>query len=67
MAVYSTIEGDMLDAICYRVYGRESALVAVLEANPRLAALGPILPAGVLITLPAIPAPPDVPTVRLWD
>ena len=67
MAIYSTLEGDMLDAICRRVYGRESALVAVLEANPRMADLGPILPAGVLITLPTIPAPPDVPTVRLWD
>ena len=61
MATYRTSEGDIIDAVCRRHYGREAGAVeAVLEANPGLADLGP--------------APPDLPrpletieTVKLWD
>jgi phage tail protein X len=68
-AHYRTRSGDVLDAICWRHYGRESALVAVLEANLGLASFGPHLPAGLLITLPALAAPPSAAaaTIRLWD
>lgn len=68
--MYRTREGDVLDAICWRHYGRESAVPAVLEANRELATYGPVLPAGVLIVLPALAESDtlsDVPTVRLWD
>jgi len=58
----------MLDAICYKFYGRESAAVDVLKANPGLADKGPVFTAGIIINLPALatPATPSK-TVRLWD
>ena len=68
MTQYRTKQGDMLDAICYKFYGRESAAVDVLKANPGLADKGPVFAAGILINLPplATPATPSQ-TVRLWD
>lgn len=64
---YRTQEGDVLDAICLAELGSEAHVVAVLAANPGLAALGPIYPAGVEITLPTV-ASETVRTgeVRLW-
>lgn len=68
MLSYQTRDGDMLDAICYRHYGRTTGTVeAVLEANPGLAALGPVFAAGVVITLPDIPDPEPETGIRLWD
>jgi len=62
-------QGDMVDAICRRVYGDESGFVeAVLDANPGLAALGPMLPGGTEVTLPELnPEPAKAPLVTLWD
>ena len=52
---YRTQAGDMLDEICWLYYGRTHGTVErVLEANPGLADYGPVLPAGVLVTLPVI-------------
>jgi phage tail protein X len=64
---YRTSDGDMVDRICWKHYGRTAGTVeAVLEANPGLAARGPVLPAGVIINLPDI-----VPETRVkpgaWD
>ena len=69
MTTYRTSDGDVVDAVCRRYYGREAGAVeAVLEANPGLADLGPVLPAGVLVTLPDLPRPLEtIPTVKLWD
>lgn len=40
-------QGDTIDAICQRVYGRTAGVTeAVLAANPGIADLGPILPHG---------------------
>ncbi|MBI2235374.1 MAG: tail protein X [Magnetospirillum sp.] len=65
---YRTRQGDRLDAICWRYYGRESAAEAVYEANPGLAGFGPILPAGLEIELPDLAEPVSAPTmVKLWD
>ena len=67
-ADYQTREGDTLDWICWRHYGRQSGAVeAVLEANRRLADLGPVLPAGLVITLPDLPAPTATRAVALWS
>lgn len=61
-----TRQGDVLDALCLAHYGHNGALEAVLAANPGLAALGPIYPAGVEIFLPDnIPAP-SAPRATLW-
>ncbi len=69
MATYRTSEGDVIDAVCRRFYGREAGAVeAVLEANPGLAELGPVLPAGTLVELPDLPRPLEtIETVKLWD
>lgn len=69
MTTYRTREGDVIDAVCRRHYGREAGAVeAVLEANPGLAELGPVLPPGTLVTLPDLPRPLEtIHTVKLWD
>ncbi len=65
---WRTVNGDVLDDICQRHYGRTDVVGAVLDANPGLAALPPILPAGVTIVLPPPPdPPPQVRAFRLWD
>ncbi len=66
MTTYRTIDGDMVDAICKAHYGREDMTAAVYEANPGLAARGPVLPKGVLIKLPDRPAPSTRKPIRLW-
>ncbi|SEJ71596.1 P2-like prophage tail protein X, partial [Azotobacter beijerinckii] len=51
-----------------RHYGRTAGVVeAVLEANPGLADLGPILPHGQRVTLPEQAPQPQTQTVQLWD
>lgn len=64
-----SIAGDTVDMMCRRHYGAEVGYCeAVYTANPGLAALGAILPAGVVIVAPDV-APPvqrDA-VVRLWD
>lgn len=61
----------MVDAICMAVYGDEPGYTeAVLEANPGLADIGPILPAGVVVSLPDLAAAGDAAepeVLRLWD
>ncbi len=66
---YVTQQGDMLDLICYRHYGRQSGAVeAVLEANPRLADADPVYPAGMRIVLPDLPQPTaEEHLITLWD
>ncbi len=66
---YTTRDGDTVDAIAWRVYGSTSNQVveSVLAANAGLADYGPILPAGVTITLPEIAAPAKAKGIKLWD
>lgn len=67
--IYRTSQGEMIDAICRRVYGDESGYVEqVLDANPGLAAFSAPLPIGTLLTLPDLAKAADVvPVVSLWD
>ena len=66
MRTYRTRDGDVLDAICKAELGDESQAAAALEANPRLADLGPVYPAGLVVRLPEA-APRAAPRrVRLW-
>ena len=62
-------QGDTVDAICWRYYGRTAGVTeAVLEANPGLADLGPILPQGVMVNMPeAQSTAPVRQMVNLWD
>jgi len=66
---YRTRDGDVLDAVCARHYGDTPHQVEdVIAANPGLAALGPVLPSGVIIELPEVKdAALERPTIRLWD
>lgn len=69
MAEYRTKDGDMLDAICYRYYGRQSGAVElVLEVNQNLSRHNEQLPAGVIIVLPDLPnQTKDITPIRLWQ
>ncbi len=62
-----TRDGDMLDDIVWRHYGRQDVVPAVLEANQDLSLRGPVLPAGMILVLPDVPVPADAPVIRLWS
>ena len=64
-----TNQGETVDSLCWRALARSQGVVeATLELNPGLAALGPILPAGLLVTLPdTTTSNATRPTVKLWD
>lgn len=57
---YLTAEGDVLDWVVWKHYGhqRPGTVELVLQANPGIADLGELLPAGVLVTLPVLPQTP---------
>lgn len=67
MKTYETIDGDAVDAIALRVYGRSAgATEAIYRANPGLADRGPLLPAGLTIRLPTLRERPASRIVRIW-
>lgn len=61
--------GDTLDYLCWRHYGATDNRVVetVLQANPGLAALGAVLPAGTEVRMPAVAQPAQTRGLRLWD
>lgn len=62
------LQGDTLDAICVRYYGRTEGVVeTVLQANPGLSELGVILPHGTAIDLPDVASSPVTETINLWE
>lgn len=70
MSTYLTKDGDTVDYVAWKFYGRQSGRVVeqVLEANPGLADYGPELPLGLLIELPEVEEKQDANTgVKLWD
>lgn len=66
---YTTREGDTVDYIAWRHYGRQDGQVVemLLDANRGLADRGPTLPAGLKVDLPELPEPERENGVRLWD
>lgn len=61
-------QGDTLDALCYRHYGRTEGVVElVLAANFGLVELGDILPHGTAVELPDLDTAATSETVQLWD
>jgi phage tail protein X len=53
-------QGDTVDLILFLHYGYTAGITEqVLNLNPGLAALGPIIPTGTLITMPAAPPRPS--------
>ena len=68
MSSITSIDGDVVDLICYNHYGYTAGVTEqVLEQNRGLADHGPVLPAGVVITLPDPPAQNEQQTINLWD
>ncbi|MGQ7939070.1 tail protein X [Paraburkholderia sp. D1E] len=64
--IIRTSDGDVLDEICYAVYGSLAGTVeAVYEANPGLADHEQPFVAGITITLPDVDVPRNEP-VQLW-
>lgn len=64
----TTLDGDTVDMVLWRHRGRTAAITEqTLTLNPGLAALGPVLPAGIEITLPVIAPIPVRETVKLWS
>lgn len=64
-------QNDTVDLIAWRVFERTADVTeAILDANPGLAALGPIIPAGTRATIPTFETPatsaPEAQLVRLW-
>lgn len=66
MIEYTTKQGDMLDAICFKYYKSTDFTAQVLEYNRDLAEYGAILPAGLIIKLPDIEKPTKQRKVQLW-
>jgi len=62
-------QGDTVDLIAWRHYGATAGTTeALLDHNPGLADLGPILPIGTWLNLPPAPAATvRRPAVSLWD
>jgi phage tail protein X len=68
MAQVRAQQGDTVDAICWRYYGRTAGVTeAVLLANPGLAEFGPVIPHGTLISLPEAAPQPETRMIQLWD
>ena len=70
MTIATALDGETVDAICWRVLGRTKDVTEqVLALNPGLAAIGATLPGGTKVTLPelAAAAPTVLETVNLWD
>lgn len=67
---YLTKQNDLLDDVVYRYYGdlENRAVETVLEANRGLADHGPMLPAGLTITLPdRVPTQETKKLQTLWN
>lgn len=63
-----THQDDTVDSLCWRHYGATQSVVeAVLQANPGLAELGPVLPQGMQVRMPVITTPRVQPVIQLWD
>lgn len=63
-----TVEGDTVDLIAFRAYGRTAgATEAIYETNAFLRDHGPVLPGGLIIDLPVLDTVEQDTSVKLWD
>jgi phage tail protein X len=67
--LYRSVQGDTVDLICHKHYGTTHLTTEmVMQANPNLAELGPIIAENTLIELPNITqTTPQPNTLQLWD
>lgn len=68
MKTVNSIQGETIDALCWRVFGVTQKMTEqVMELNRHLAEKGPILPVGTKVILPSSITPPETTIVQLWD
>lgn len=70
MTAYLVIRDIRLDQLVDVLMGTaaQGAVEAVIAANPGIAALGPVVPAGTRITVPDLPEPEASSAfVRVWE
>ena len=68
MTIYISKDGETLDYIVWRHYGKpDGILEQVLTQNRQLAKYGAILPAGIKITLPDIIQDTNKYKIKLWQ
>ena len=70
MIKYVSKDNDMIDALCAKYYGTErlqEAVLLVLSHNRFLATYDYLLPAGLVIEFPDMPADDKKQGVALWD
>ncbi|AIU88989.1 tail protein X [Pectobacterium odoriferum] len=61
-------QNDTVDLLCWRYYGRTDGVTeGVYAANLGLCERGPLLPAGLLVTLPDVTAATQQEIIQLWD
>lgn len=67
--IYTTRQGETVDLASQSFYGRTAEVTErVLDANPGLAGLGPVLPMGTKILMPAIDTRKAArPLVKLYE
>nr|DAW26580.1 MAG TPA: tail protein [Caudoviricetes sp.] len=53
MNKYTTVQGDMWDAIAYKIFGNELYMNELLEANNDYRNVA-VFPAGIVLTVPKI-------------
>jgi len=56
MTIYPTIQGDLWDSIAYKVYGKESYMTQLMQANPDYLDIV-VFSAGVQLAVPEIATP----------
>lgn len=62
------LQGETLDALCFRVLGQTAGVVErTLELNPGLAGYGTVLPHGTPVELPDVAEQPQKTMIQLWD
>lgn len=64
MAEVIANQNETLDGICYRHYGDNSMVEAVLKANPHIARVSKFLPEGTVLVMPE--RKPITRKTRLW-
>ena len=66
--IYTTVDGEVLDAICHAHYGHLYGVVErVLELNPGLSYSPPAFEAGVKIELPELEIRGGSQATKLWS
>lgn len=66
--IYTTKDGETLDYICWKYYGKTLGVVEkVLVANRNLSEYDAVLPAGVKIELPVLEDDKSSKKIKLWQ